>query len=500
MDLRPQPGPQEMFLASPADIVIYGGAAGGGKSWAILLEALRHVIRNKEFSAVYFRRNAVQVKNPGGLWDESMKLYPLAGGVPVSNILEWQFREGGKVKFAHLENDSTVLNWQGSQIPLICFDELTHFSENQFWYMLSRNRSMCGVRPYIRATTNPDADSWVAKMISWWINQGTGYPIPERSGIVRWFARINDEIVWGDSAAAIIDKYGDQTKPKSFTFIPATIQDNKKLIEADPGYMANLLALDSVQRERLLGGNWKVRQATGGMFLELWLKYADIKPATLNVYIMVDPASSKKKSSYNTAMAVIGVDAAKNKYLLDGYNHKMNLRERWLALRGLRRKWKGATGVQGVFVGYERYGMQSDMEYFQEQMELDRDVFEIKELNWSLSSGQSKRDRVQRLVPDFVQGRFYLPLATAAGNETSNQARMREIEQPYRIFSVPKYKDHLGNLYSMLDRFINEFLNFPSPNYPDDLIDACSRIYDMEYDAPVLMTQEMYAMLEPEVE
>jgi len=498
VEIKPQAGPQEMFLSSSADIAIYGGAAGGGKSWAILIEALRHVTRNPEFSAVYFRRNAVQVKNPGGLWDESMKLYPLAGGVPVSNIMEWTWLKGGKVKFSHLENESTVLNWQGSQIPFIAFDELTHFSSNQFWYMLSRNRSMCGVRPYIRATTNPDVDSWVADLISWWINQDTGFPYPERGGVIRWFARINDELVWGNSSEELVEKYGQAVIPKSLTFIPATIQDNKKLMEADPGYIANLMALDSVQRERLLGGNWKVRQSINGMFTESWLKYLDIKPATLNVYIMADPASSKKKTSDNTAMAVIGVDSAKNKYLLDGYNHKMNLRERWLALKGLRRKWRGATGVQGVFVGYERYGMQSDMEYFQEQMELDRDVFEIKELNWSRDSGQSKPDRVQRLVPDFVQGRFYLPRVVQ--EETANQIKMRESGQGYRIFQVPKYKDQDGNLYSMVERFVREFLNFPSSNFPDDLIDACSRIYDMDYDAPVLMTPEIYAATEPEVE
>lgn len=498
VEIRPQEGPQELFLSSSADIAIYGGAAGGGKSWAILIEALRHVLHNPEFYAVYFRRNTVQIRNPGGLWDESMKLYGLAGGKPLSSPLEWIFPQGGRVKFAHLEHDSTVMEWQGSAIPLICYDELTHFSSSQFWYMLSRNRSMCGVRPYIRATTNPDTDSWVAKLIAWWINQETGYPIMERAGVVRWFARINDELVWADHKDEITDKYGEKFMPKSLTFIPATINDNKKLLAADPGYMANLLSLDTVQRERLLGGNWKIRQSIDGMFDEQWLKYCDVKPSTLNVYIMVDPASSKKKTSDNTAMAVIGVDTNKNKYLLDGYNHKMNLRERWLALRGLRRKWKGAAGVQGVFVGYERYGMQSDMEYFAEQMELDKDCFDIKELNWSLNSAQSKSDRVQRLVPDFVQGRFFLPQVVAG--ETSNQAKMRESGQQYRVFQVPKYKDQDGNLYSMLERFVNEFLNFPSSNYPDDLMDAVSRIYDMDYDAPMLFTQEMYAMLEPEVE
>ena len=179
--IRPQPGPQEEFLASPADIVIYGGSAGSGKSWAILLEPLRHVTTNKEFAAVCFRRNTTQIRNPGGLWDESAKVYPTVGSTPVNHLLEWRWPSGGKVKFAHLEHDSTVNEWQGSQIPLIMFDELCHFSKSQFFYMLSRNRSMCGVRPYVRATCNPDADSWVAEFISWWIDQETGYPITQNN-------------------------------------------------------------------------------------------------------------------------------------------------------------------------------------------------------------------------------------------------------------------------------------------------------------------------------
>ncbi|SDA48204.1 Terminase-like family protein [Sinorhizobium sp. NFACC03] len=194
--IRPQPGPQTTFLASTADIGIYGGSAGGGKTWALLMEPLRHVA-NPQFGAVFFRRTLVQVRNEGGLWDESEKLYPSLNAKPkVAPDLSWTFPAGSLVSFAHLEHDKTVSNWQGSQIPLICFDELTHFSAKQFWYLLSRNRSMCGVRPYVRATCNPDADSWVAEFISWWINQDTGLPIPERAGLLRWFVRIGDAIIF----------------------------------------------------------------------------------------------------------------------------------------------------------------------------------------------------------------------------------------------------------------------------------------------------------------
>ncbi|PSS59870.1 terminase [Ensifer sp. NM-2] len=280
--IRPQAGPQTAFLASPADIAIYGGSAGGGKTWALLMEPLRHVA-NPQFGAVFFRRSTVQVRNEGGLWDESEKLYPSIGAVPKEHVLQWNFPAGASVSFAHLEHDKTVLNWQGSQIPLICFDELTHFSAKQFWYMVSRNRSMCGVRPYIRATCNPDADSWVAEFISWWINPDTGLPIPERAGKLRWFVRIGDAIVWADDPAELSDYInpldGEPIPPKSVTFVPAKLTDNAALMAADPGYLANLMALPTVERERLLGGNWKIRPAAGLLFRRGWCEVVDAIPA-----------------------------------------------------------------------------------------------------------------------------------------------------------------------------------------------------------------------------
>lgn len=162
--LAPQKGPQERFLATPADICIYGGAAGGGKTFGLLLEPLRHM-KNKDFNSIIFRRDYTQVTSPGGLWDSSKKIYSYVKGCyPLKTPkLHWNFQSGASVNFAHLGNDEDCLSWQGSQVTMIGFDELTHFSEYQFFYMLSRNRTDSGVAPYVRATCNPDADSWVAE-------------------------------------------------------------------------------------------------------------------------------------------------------------------------------------------------------------------------------------------------------------------------------------------------------------------------------------------------
>jgi predicted phage terminase large subunit-like protein len=270
IEIRPQAGPQEAFLASKADVVVYGGAAFGGKSFALILDPLRF-IDNSEFGAVIFRRTSPQIRNEGGLWDESAKLYPLLGASGRDTYLDWTFPSGATVSFSHLQYEKDKYNFQGAQIPAIAFDELTHFSESQFFYLLGRNRSTCGIRPYVRATCNPDADSWVADFIEWYIEQDPkssnyGYPIRERCGIIRWFTRIRNVIKWADTREELIEKYqvdGEELMPKSFTFIPALASDNKIGLSKDPGYMANLQAQDTVEYERLGKGNWKVRKAKG---------------------------------------------------------------------------------------------------------------------------------------------------------------------------------------------------------------------------------------------
>ena len=265
--LRPQEGPQEKFLSSSADIVIYGGAAGGGKTYSLLLECVRH-IDNKDFNAVVFRRQSNQITNPGGLWDTAVDMYtPLGAKFRNSPSPQIQFKSGAKINFNHLQLERDVYNWQGSQIPLIAFDELTHFTESQFVYMMSRNRSLCGVKPYIRATTNPDADSWVAEFISWWIDDDTGYPIQERSGVIRYFYRLDGNFLWADTIDELVKKYhADPILCKSVTFIASSIYDNKILLEANPEYLANLNGLNIVEKERLLRGNWKIRPSAGLYF------------------------------------------------------------------------------------------------------------------------------------------------------------------------------------------------------------------------------------------
>ncbi len=320
-ELRPQAGPQEAFLATPADIAIYGGAAGGGKTWALLLEPLRH-IANRDFGAVIFRREATQITNEGGLWDEAMKLYPSLGGRSrLAPRPMYLFPSGSRVSFAHLNLEADVLDWH---------DELTHFSKSQFFYMLSRNRSTCGVRPYVRATCNPDADSWLAGFLAWWIDQDTGLPIPERSGAIRWFVRVNDVVRWGDSPGELADAYQvDPRDAKSVTFIAASVYDNQALLAADPGYLANLKALARVERERLLGGNWKIRPAAGLYFKRHEARLVDTVPQGVTSWARAWDLAATEPTEANddpdwTAGVLMGrrtVDGA-TRYVIAGLVHE----------------------------------------------------------------------------------------------------------------------------------------------------------------------------------
>jgi len=276
--IKPQEGYQLIALSSKADIVIGGAAAFVGKTFALLLDPLRHV-NNPGFGGVIFRRTSVQIRNEGGLWDTSTKIYPKLKAIPRESGLDWVFPSGAKISFKHLEYEKNKYDWQGSQITFLGFDELTHFTESMFFYLLSRNRSDCNIKPYVRATCNPDPESWVYKMISWWIDSETGFPIIERRGQLRYFIKYGNSYIWGDSYQDVYDQAKYIIDPmmqesglrmqdfiKSITFVSGSIYDNKKGLEYDPSYPGNLLSQDEDTRRQLLEGRWKVSNSPNDIY------------------------------------------------------------------------------------------------------------------------------------------------------------------------------------------------------------------------------------------
>lgn len=210
----------------------------------------------------------------------------------------------------------------------------------------------------------------------------------------------------------------------------------------------------------------------------------EVRPETLSVYLMVDPARSMKRDSANTAMSVIGLDYAGNKYLLDGYDHKMKLQERWERMRDLWEKWRQETGVVNVTVGYESFGAQSDLDYFEERSRIEKLGMTIELLEWPRQGPGSKVDRVQRLQPDFAKHRFYLPYNTE-DSLTKQQQRMEDNGYGYRIAAPIIRVDENDKAYDLAERFRMQVHYFPVGGLCD-LIDATSRIYDLEPTVPAL--------------
>lgn len=323
IEIRPQPR-QEIFLSSPADIVIFGGAAFGGKTYALEIEPLRH-INNGNFGAVIFRRTIPEITREGGLWDEAGNIYPLLNGTPNQQEHSYKFPSGAKITFAHMQYENDKYSWKSAQIPLIEFDQLEMFSASQFFYMFSRNRSTCGVRPYIRASANPEP-GWLADFLDWWVDD-EGWAIPERSGVIRWMVRENDQTFWGDDKDTLQADHPDST-PKSVTFILSTIYDNKIGLEKDPNYLSNLQALDNIERQRLLGdgvrgGNWKIEQAAGKVFNKSWFEIVDAVPAGGRELRFWDLAATARKSADYTASCK-GVIVDKVIYILDATNEQID--------------------------------------------------------------------------------------------------------------------------------------------------------------------------------
>jgi hypothetical protein len=268
-----------------------------------------------------------------------------------------------------------------------------------------------------------------------------------------------------------------------------------------------------------------------------WFRPYLVRPSVLNVYILCDPSKGSTQRSDRTAIAVIGLDPSGNMYLLDGYRHRMPLSERWQRLKELHKKWSGELGVQFVKVGYEIYGQQADAEVLKDYMEREKYHFSLTELNTPRQGGHSKADRIERLEPDMRDNRFFIPGVvhhpefvakpdTAALERVSvgealwsvwsdddakknpdtphnvgqivyhplrgelkvhralrQQDEMKNTGQQHRIVHAIKRRDEEGNLYDLTREFMAEAMFFPlAPK--DDLIDAVSRIYDIEASPP----------------
>ena len=275
--IMPQKGGQENMLSADVDILIGGGSRGGTKTYSLLLENDKDIY-NGNFKSMILRKEVDDLAN---IIDESRKIFQDFGEYNKSKSdMTWNLHSGGSIKFNYYSDnyEDFKIRFQGKQFSYIGIDEITHIEYNKFKYLLTCNRNAYRIRNRFWGTCNPDPDSWVAKFIDWWIGED-GFPIPERNGVVRYCFMDGDDvstIYWGNTrqevyeqCKEIIDRhwkpsYNQYGTPqelfiKSVTFIEAKLEDNKKLMKADPRYLSNLANQDEEQRARDLDGNWKYR-------------------------------------------------------------------------------------------------------------------------------------------------------------------------------------------------------------------------------------------------
>lgn len=216
------------------------------------------------------------------------------------------------------------------------------------------------------------------------------------------------------------------------------------------------------------------------------IRQYQVRPATLNVYILCDPARSKKKGSDKTAIAVIGIDKHLNKFLLDGFNHRMDLGERWQAIRHLWLKWSRTSGVPYTSCWYEAYGALADLDYFRSEMKKDGNPsFPVNEIRKALGTSNAKVDRIQRLQPDIRQHKLLVPYPTKDTLEELTEVQRRFYEQGlgFLISQKIRKKNEDGEIYDLSNDLLQQVEYFPLGNFVD-LLDAVSRIYDADPSPP----------------
>lgn len=257
-DWRPNPGPQTRFLGLTCREALYGGAAGGGKSDALLVDAIRYVGRGygSHYAALILRREFPDLEM--SLMRRAWAIYPHLGGKFAGKT--WTFPDGETVRFGHVQHENDIYQYQGAEFQYIAFDELTQFTETQYTYLISRLRSAHDVPLRLRATTNPGGTGheWVFRRFGYWLDPS--YPYKAEPGKVLYLVR-------DDGKEVVVDRGTEGALGR--TFVPAKLSDNPYLAR-DRQYTRTLDELDPVTRKRLKDGNWLVKPAKGLYFKREW--------------------------------------------------------------------------------------------------------------------------------------------------------------------------------------------------------------------------------------
>ena len=291
---KPLPGPQTLAYETEADILFYGGAAGGGKT-----DLLLGVARKEHHRSVIFRRVFPSLR---GIEDRARAIYNPDPERPEGGYNEslhrWKFKDGRQIEFGNLQYEKNVTDWQGQPHDLYGFDEITEFTEAQFRFVTGWNRSTKpGQRCRVVCTGNPPTDSdgeWVAAYWAPWLDEN--HPNPAKPGELRWFTTIGGkDVECPNGDPVLVD--GEWVTPRSRTFIPARVQDNPHLMAS--GYMSTLQALPEPLRSKMLYGDFKAGREDNA--------YQVIPTA----WVAAAQERWKTREKPTTPMTCLGVDVAR---------------------------------------------------------------------------------------------------------------------------------------------------------------------------------------------
>lgn len=261
---------QLAFLSSSAFETLYGGAVGGGKTQALVMGALRHIDK-PSYNAIVFRRTFPELE--GEVIPVSREWYPVCGGRYNAVQHCWYFPSGARIHFGHLQHEKDVERYRGWQFQYVGYDELTHFTEKQYTFIVnSRVRSAAGIPARVRAGSNPGGEGheWVFRRFGPWLNPES--ETRAAPGEKLYYYNVGDDTVW-------MPKGADINGELSRVFVPALLSDNPYLTENDPGYAKRLAGLDRVTREQTLKGNWLIKPSAGAYFKRSYFEIVDAAPA-----------------------------------------------------------------------------------------------------------------------------------------------------------------------------------------------------------------------------
>lgn len=279
--IQPQEGFQQRFVRANADLVIGGSAMGVGKSFAALLMAAEPSL-DPEFRMVCIRKTLNDVKVGGSLTDDASRIYDGMATLKISENPRLTFRSGAFMDFTHMENENAnklLERVKGWQYDCIFMDEGTGYEWNTFKTVFSRNRGKAKWTGKFRIVTNPKKSHWLRDFCDWWIDPISGFPIPERDGVIRYFYMKGEkvtEVAWGSTKKEVYDQCKPQIDPiltklnssgekytyesliKSCSFLSGKLSDNKELLKNNPSYIGSVSAMGEKKALVNLMGSWNI--------------------------------------------------------------------------------------------------------------------------------------------------------------------------------------------------------------------------------------------------